>query len=511
MSSSATPTAHVIASAVNARSTSAVQFTREALGRLTATEPRIDAFLDTFPDAALRHAALIDERIASGEQLPLAGVPIAIKDNLVIGPDLHTPGDAMGYGGRTTCASRILENYRSPFTATSVQRLIDAGAIIIGKTNMDEFAMGSSCEHSAFKVTRNPHDPDHVPGGSSGGSAAAVGAGVVPIALGSDTGGSIRQPASYCGMYGLKPTYGRVSRSGLVAYASSLDQVGPMASDLPDLALATQVICATDPLDSTSSSRAGEWNLGSSGASSIVDALTKPIIGLTIGVPAQARSAANHPDVTRVLNETIVALQRIGATVVDVDLPMTDYGIAAYYIVAAAEASSNLARFDGIRYGRRASLEPGQGLVDLYCRSRSEGFGQEVQRRIMLGTYVLSSGYYDAYYNTALKARRLIKQDFDTCFAGTSSAPACHAILMPAAPGPAFKIGEKSSDPLALYLEDVYTVGVNLAGLPGLTIPAGWTAASPRLPIGMQLIGRAFDELTLLRIASMLKLSASPQ
>lgn len=505
MSSSATPTAHVIASAVNARSTSAVQFTREALDRLTAAEPRIDAFLDTFPDAALRHAALIDERIASGEQLPLAGVPIAIKDNLVIGPDLHTPGDAMGYGGRTTCASRILENYRSPFTATSVQRLIDAGAIIIGKTNMDEFAMGSSCEHSAFKVTRNPHDPDHVPGGSSGGSAAAVGAGVVPIALGSDTGGSIRQPASYCGMYGLKPTYGRVSRSGLVAYASSLDQVGPMASDLSDLALATQVICATDPLDSTSSSRAGEWNLGSSGASSIVDAMTKPIIGLTIGVPAQARSAANHPDVTRVLNETIVALQRIGATVVDVDLPMTDYGIAAYYIVAAAEASSNLARFDGIRYGRRASLEPGQGLVDLYCRSRSEGLGQEVQRRIMLGTYVLSSGYYDAYYNTALKARRLIKQDFDTCFAGISSHPACHAVLMPAAPGPAFKIGEKSSDPLALYLEDVYTVGVNLAGLPGLTIPAGWTAASPRLPIGMQLIGRAFDELTLLRIAAMLK------
>jgi aspartyl-tRNA(Asn)/glutamyl-tRNA(Gln) amidotransferase subunit A len=233
--------------------------------------------------------------------------------------------------------------------------------------------------------------------------------------------------------------------------------------------------------------------------------MTKPIIGLTIGVPAQARSAANHPDVTRVLNETIVTLQRIGATVVDVDLPMTDYGIAAYYVVAAAEASSNLARFDGIRYGRRASLEPGQGLVDLYCRSRSEGFGKEVQRRIMLGTYVLSSGYYDAYYNTALKARRLIKQDYDTCFAGTSSHPACHAVLMPAAPGPAFKIGEKASDPLALYLEDVYTVGVNLAGLPGLTVPAGWTSAAPRLPIGMQLIGRGFDELTLLRIAAMLK------
>lgn len=503
--SSVPSTALSIAAAVNARSTSAVATTRASLDRLATGEPTIHAFLDTFPDAALRHAASVDQRIAKGEKLPLAGVPVAIKDNLVIGPDLHTPGDALGYGGRTTCASRILEDYRSPFTATSVQQLINAGAIIIGKTNMDEFAMGSSCEHSAFKITRNPHDPAHVPGGSSGGSAAAVGAGIVPLSLGSDTGGSIRQPASYCGIYGLKPTYGRVSRSGLVAYASSLDQVGPMASDLADLALATQVICATDSLDSTSSSRAGEWHLDGAGALSLVDAMARPITGLTIGVPSQARLAANHPDVTRVLNETIAALQRIGATVVDIDLPMTDYGIAAYYIVAAAEASSNLARFDGIRYGRRASLEPGQGLVDLYCRSRSEGFGKEIQRRIMLGTYVLSSGYYDAYYNTALKARRLIKQDYDNCFAGTSSHPACHAVLMPAAPGPAFKIGEKSSDPLALYLEDVYTVGVNLAGLPGLTIPAGWTSAAPRLPIGMQLIGRGFDELTLLRIAALVR------
>jgi len=507
-------TAHAIAHAVNTRALSAVETTRAALDRLASREPAIDAFLDTFPDAALRHAALIDQRIAAGDSLPLAGVPIAIKDNLALGPDLWSANDSLGYGGRTTCASRILANYRSPFTATSIQLLLNAGAIILGKTNMDEFAMGSSTEHSAVKITRNPHDPARVPGGSSGGSAAAVAAGIVPLSLGSDTGGSIRQPASYCGIYGLKPTYGRVSRSGLVAYASSLDQVGPMTSDLADLALSTQLLCSTDPLDTTSSSRASEWNLAALHASSLADAAQRPISGLTIGVPTQARSPANHPDVARVLDETCRALQAAGAVIVDVDLPMTDYGIAAYYIVAAAEASSNLARFDGIRYGHRATLQPGQGLIDLYCRSRTEGFGKEVQRRIMLGTYVLSSGYYDAYYNTALKARRLIKQDFDTCFAGTSSAPACHAVLMPAAPGPAFAIGEKSTDPLALYLEDVYTVGVNLAGLPGLTIPAGFTsghsATSPRLPIGMQLIGRAFDELTLLRIAGMVNQGAHP-
>ncbi len=390
----------------------------------------------------------------------------------------------------TTAGSKILANYKSPYTATAVQRLIDAGAVIIGKTNMDEFAMGSSGENSAFGPTRNPWDLDRVPGGSSSGSAAAVAAGIIPVALGSDTGGSIRQPAGMCGIVGLKPTYGRVSRYGLIAYASSLDQIGPLGRTVADVAAVLTIIGGHDPLDSTSAHQT---------VPDFSSDLDRPIDQLILGVPRQARSSANHPAVAAALESAIKTYQSLGATIVDVDLPHTEHGIAAYYIVALAEASSNLARFDGIRYGHRAPRP--EGLLDLYSRSRAEGFGAEVQRRIMLGTYILSSGYYDAYYTTALKVRRLIKRDYDTAFAAGAR---CHAILMPTSPTPAFKLGEKNSDPLAMYLEDVYTVGVNLAGLPAIALPAGFSPEGhSRLPIGMQLVGPAWREGDLLRAARM--------
>jgi aspartyl-tRNA(Asn)/glutamyl-tRNA(Gln) amidotransferase subunit A len=487
-----------IRDAVASRQTSAAEVAREALARADLANS-LNAFLQLFPDKALAAAKDIDARLAAGEKLPLAGVPVAIKDNICLGPDLAKPGDARGYGGRTTCASRILENYESPYTATAAQRLIDAGAVIIGKTNLDEFAMGSSTEHSAFGPTRNPWDYSRVPGGSSGGSAAAVAARVVPAALGSDTGGSIRQPAGLCGLVGVKPTYGRVSRYGLVAFASSLDQIGPLTTTVGDAALLLDVMCGQDPRDSTSAARP---------ATSFVAELERPVLNLTVGVPRQARSESNHPGVAAALENAIAVFRSLGALVVDVDLPLTDYGIAAYYIVAPAEASSNLARFDGIRYGRRAELKHGEGLLDLYCKSRSEGFGAEVKRRIMLGTHVLSSGYYEAYYNTALKVRRKILADFNAAFAGDPASPqhphSCHVILMPATPGPAFKLGEKTADPLAMYLEDVYTVGVNLAGLPGMTVPAGFAEVEgKRLPVGVQLVAPAFEESVMLRVARM--------
>jgi len=466
------------AAAIRAKTLSSRDATRHALNRLAATEPTIHAFLQVFEDRAMQQAAMVDAGEARG---PLAGVPIALKDNICLD---H---------GRTTCASRMLEHYESPYTATAAQRLIDAGAIVIGKTNLDEFAMGSSTENSAFGPTRNPWDVSRVPGGSSGGSAAAVAAGVVSMALGSDTGGSIRQPAALCNLVGVKPTYGRVSRYGLVAFASSLDQIGPLTRDVTDAALALEVICGRDPLDATSAAE---------DAPRLVATLEAPIPNLRIGVPTQCRSDANHPGVNAALDTTLDLYRSLGATIVDVDLPLTDFGIAAYYIVAPAEASSNLARFDGVRYGHRAALAPDQGLFDLYCRSRAEGFGPEVQRRIMLGTHVLSSGYYDAYYNTALKVRRKIKGDFDRVFSPAGNA--CHVVLMPSTPGPAFKIGSKTSDPLAMYLEDVYTVGINLAGLPALSMPAGITAVDGApLPVGMQLVAQAFDESTLLRAARM--------
>ncbi len=451
--------------------------------------PALNAFLQIFEPGESRPG-------------PLSGVPIAIKDNICIGPDLSVPGDGRGYAGRTTAASRMLEHYESPYTATAVQRLLDAGAAIIGKTNLDEFAMGSSTEHSAFGPTRNPWDLSRVPGGSSGGSAAAVAAGIVPVALGSDTGGSIRQPAGLCGVVGVKPTYGRVSRYGLIAFASSLDQIGIFANCIDDAATVLSIISGPDPMDATSADRlVPDWTS------------TAPINGLRIGVPRQTRSSANHPGVAAAFEEALRVCGSFGAEIVDIDLPLTDHGIAAYYIVAAAEASSNLARFDGVRYGRRAETRPGEVLADLYARSRSEGFGTEVKRRIMLGTHVLSSGYYDAYYATALQARRRILADFTSAF----NDQGCHCIAMPASPGPAFRLGEKTDDPLSMYLEDVYTVGVNLAGLPALVQPMGFVAppslagradasaglGGGPLPVGLQLIAQAFDESTLFRAARM--------
>lgn len=466
----------------------AVSVVRDALDRAGALQPRLNAFTQVFADVALERARDVDARVAQGEVLPLAGVPFAVKDNLCVGPDLAAPGAGRGYGGRTTCASRMLEHYESPFTAACVQRMLDAGAVLIGKTNLDEFAMGSSTEKSIFGPTRNPWDVSRVPGGSSGGSAVAVAAGIVPLALGSDTGGSIRQPAGLCGVVGVKPTYGRVSRWGLVAFASSLDQVGPFARTVGDAALALRVICGYDERDSTSSTHP------------VPSFDAAPRAGLRVGVPTQARGTANHPGVAAGLERALGALRAAGATVTDVDLPHTDYGIAAYYIIAPAEASSNLARYDGVRFGRRAAIGPGEGLNDLYCRSRGEGFGPEVRRRIMLGTHVLSSGYYDAYYSTALKVRRRIQQDYLAAFAS------CDVVVMPTTPNPAFRIGEKTADPLAMYLEDVYTVGVNLAGLPGLSVPAGLARVDGvDLPVGVQVIAPAFDEGAMLAAAGMIQ------
>jgi aspartyl-tRNA(Asn)/glutamyl-tRNA(Gln) amidotransferase subunit A len=475
-----------IARLVQTKARSAQEVVRESLAAVEKHNPAINAVVQSLPEFALVQAAAVDKKIASGdaESLPLAGVPVVLKDNICLD---H---------GRTTCASNILRNYESPYSATAARRLMDAGAIVIAKANLDEFAMGGSTERSCFGPTRNPWDTTRVTGGSSGGSAAAVAAGFVPLALGSDTGGSIRQPASHCGVVGLKPTYGRVSRFGLVAYASSLDQIGPMTTTVSDAALALTAIAGRDENDMTSSAH--------SVPPFVVD-LERPIEGLCIGVPKHAHGGGVrggiHQGVAESLDHAIRVYQKLGATIVEIDLPMTDAGIAAYYIIATAEASSNLARFDGVRYGSAATLSPGETLHDLYAKSRGEGFEPEVKRRIMLGTHVLSSGYYDAYYATALKARRRIFEDFQRAFA-----KGCHAILMPTSPGPAFRLGEKTSDPLAMYLEDVFTVGVNLAGLPAISVPTGFAVeGGVTLPIGMQLIGASFDEATLLRAARMLE------
>lgn len=485
-----------IVDAVHTRDASAREVTGMALRGLREVEPRLRAFLCTFEDAALRAADLVDARVAAGERPALAGVPLAIKDNICVGPDLVRAGDGLGYGGATTAGSRILEGYRSPFTATAAQRLIDAGAIVLGKTNLDEFGMGSSTEHSAFGVTRNPWDTSRVPGGSSGGSAAAVAAGVCPISLGSDTGGSIRQPAAHCGVVGLKPTYGRVSRLGLVAYASSLDQVGPIAASVADAALCLRVIAGHDAGDATSAREPvpddAELRQGA-------------CEGLVVGVPGQARSSANDPELADAFEASLHVLRGLGAEVVGVDMPMLDHAIAAYYVLAPAEASSNLARYDGVRYGRRAELSGGEGLRDLYERSRSEGFGDEVKRRIMLGTYALSGGYYDQYYATATRVRGLLREAFGRALA------TCSVIATPATPGPAFTIGGKTADPLAMYLEDVYTVGVNLAGLPAVSVPMGIARREAKpLPLGLQLIGAPFQEASLLRVAAMFEAARGP-
>jgi len=470
-------TALEVRDAIASRRTTAVETVGAALARIAEHNPAIHAVRETYPERALERAAAVDRTIASGGAAGfLAGVPILLKDNIVT-----------SYG-KTTCSSKFLENYESPYDATVVTRLEAAGAIIIGKTYCDEFAMGSSTENCAFGPTRNPWALDRVPGGSSGGSAAAVAAGFAPIALGSDTGGSIRQPAALCGVVGLKPTQGRVSRSGLVAFGSSLDQIGPFTRTVTDAAALLEVIAGLDPHDSTSAEV---------GVSDYLAHLEEPVRDLVIGVPTQYLSASNDASVAEAISVAIETYRAMGAKIESIDLPLTDYGISTYYVIAPAEASSNLARFDGIRYGRRATPRPDEGLEELYARSRAEGFGPEVQRRIMLGTYMLSAGYYDAYYKRALQVRRLILREFEAAFSR------CHVLLGPTSPMPAFPLGGRS-DPLSMYLCDVYTVNTNIAGICGISIPAGFAAVEGRsLPIGMQLQARAFDESTLLRVARM--------
>ncbi|TVQ58982.1 MAG: Asp-tRNA(Asn)/Glu-tRNA(Gln) amidotransferase subunit GatA [Phycisphaerales bacterium] len=473
--------------AVAAGEVSAVEAAEASLSRIDAHDGAVRAFVEVHAERALARAREVDARIAAGERVgALAGVPVALKDNMCTS------------WGRTTCSSRFLEGYESPYDATATKRLLDAGAVIVGKTNMDEFAMGSSCENSAFFPTRNPWDTTRVPGGSSGGSAACVAARMVSASLGSDTGGSIRQPAALCGLVGVKPTYGRVSRYGLVAFASSLDQIGPMTRTVADSALLMNVLCGVDPHDATSANVE---------TPDFLRDLERPVEGLRLGVPTQAWDERNHPESTRVLREAMEVYRGLGAEIVEIGLPRMEYGIAAYYIIAPAEASSNLARFDGVRYGRRAALGRDEDLAALYARSRAEGFGQEVQRRIMLGTHVLSSGYYEAYYLTALKARRLIKADFDAAFASGEGGPGVHAVLMPATQGPAFRLGEKTDDPLAMYFEDLYTVTANLAGIGALSMPAGFAKGAGSdgedLPLGVQLMCAPFDESRMLRIARM--------
>ena len=456
--------------AIQARSLSAAEATEAFLERIEQLDGELGAFREVYAQRARARAKAVDAGQVTGE---LAGVPIAIKDNL-----------CTAYG-RTSCSSRMLENFQAPYTATAVRKLEEAGAVIVGKTNMDEFAMGSSCENSAFGLTRNPWDPQRVPGGSSGGSAAAAGARFAAASLGSDTGGSIRQPAALCGVVGLKPTYGAISRWGLIAFASSLDQIGPFSQTVGDAGLLLKVMAGQDKLDSTSVDV--QW------ASDVAAVDEKPR-ALRIGIASQYMSDANEPAMARALEQAIAVYKAAGGEIVEVDLPHTQYAIPTYYIVATAEASSNLARYDGIHYGHRT--DHARNMIDLYSRSRSEGFGDEVKRRIMLGTYALSSGYYDAYYLRALKARRLIKNDFDAAF------EKCDAILCPTTTGPAFKLGEKQDDPLSMYLNDVYTASANLAGIPGLSMPAGFDEVEgKKLPLGLQLLGPAFGEDELLRIA----------
>jgi aspartyl-tRNA(Asn)/glutamyl-tRNA(Gln) amidotransferase subunit A len=445
-----------------------------ALAHTTARDQGLHAFTTLIGERALERAAAID-RHPQRATLPLAGVPVAIKDNLCT------------RGVRTTAASKILEHFVPPYDATAVSRLEAAGAIVIGKTNLDEFAMGSSTENSAFGPTKNPWDPNRVPGGTSGGSAVAVAARMAPLALGSDTGGSIRQPAAFCGIVGLKPSYGRVSRYGLIAHASSLDQVGPLARTVEDAAIALGVIAGGDPSDATSS-----------GAPVVdyADALNGELRGLRVGVPRALLAHGVDPEVAQAFDVALRTCVEAGATLVDIELPHAGAAIPVYYLVSTAEASSNLARYDGVRYGFRVTPESAaQGqmhdeLRAMYGQTRAQGFGPEVKRRIMLGTYVLSAGYYDAYYLKAQKVRTLIRRDYEHAFEKAD------VVAMPTSPTPAYRLGEKLSDPLQMYLGDIFTVSANLTGLPAISVPCGFTAA--RLPIGLQLTGRPFDEVTLL-------------
>ena len=462
-------TIHQAAAMLSARAVSSVELTQALLQRIAQVDPDLHAYLCVTPERALDQAREADRRRAAGEDGPLLGVPLAIKDVLCT------------RGITTTCGSRILANFVPPYDATVVAKLAHAGAVVLGKTNTDEFAMGSSTENSAYGPTHNPWDLTRVPGGSSGGSAAAVAADACLGALGSDTGGSVRQPAALCGVAGLKPTYGRVSRYGLVAYASSLDQVGPLAKDVRDCALLLQAIAGHDPLDATSADLP---------VPDYVAALGGSLAGMRLGLPREYFSAGLQPEVERAVREAASVLEHLGAELVDVSLPHTEYALPVYYLIAPAEASANLARYDGVRYGY--SAPDAADLWDGYRLTRGRGFGDEVKRRIMLGTYALSAGYYDAYYLKAQKVRTLIRQDFDQALA------ACDALIAPTTPTTAFRLGERVGDPLQMYLADVYTLSLNLAGLCGISIPCGQHAG---LPIGLQVLGRAFDESTVLRVA----------
>jgi aspartyl-tRNA(Asn)/glutamyl-tRNA(Gln) amidotransferase subunit A len=458
-----------VAGAVRSGRRTATDVCREALARIEALEPSLHAFNTIAADRALARAAAIDADRQKWRDAPLAGVPIALKDNLCT------------RGLRTTASSRILDRFIPPYDATVVARLEAAGAVIVGKTNCDEFAMGSSNENSAYGPARNPWALDRTPGGSSGGSAAAVAARLTPVALGSDTGGSIRQPAGLCGIVGLKPTYGRVSRYGLIAFASSLDQIGPLTRTVKDAALTFSVIAGHDPADATTAQQP---------VPDLSQALTGDVRGARVGVPRQLVGDGVDADVSRAFQASLDVLAARGATLVDIELPHARYAIPVYYLVATAEASSNLARYDGVRYGFRANENT---LQAMYAATREQGFGPEVKRRIMLGTYVLSAGYYDAYYIKAQQVRTLILRDYDRAFERAD------VVAMPTTPTPAFKIGERSADPLQMYLGDIFTVSANLAGLPAVSVPCGVTGGG--LPVGLQLTGRRFDESTLLRVA----------
>ena len=455
------------------RESTAVELASEYLDAIDVHDAHVQAFLQVDREGALEQAESVDRRRAAGEALgPLAGLPVAVKDNIC------------ARGTKATCASRMLENFAPPYDAHVVQKLRRADAVLIGRTNLDEFAMGSSCESSAFQTTKNPWDLERSPGGSSGGSAAAVAAGMSPVSVGSDTGGSIRQPAAFCGVVGIKPTYGRVSRYGLVAFASSLDQIGPFASDVTGAAQLLEVLAGHDARDTTS-------------VDSLVPSYSAtvdlPLEGLRIGVVREHFVEGLDSEVEQAVRGAIDVYRSLGAEVVDVSLPHSKYCVAVYYIVAPSEASSNLARYDGVHYGHRA--EKFENMVDMFATTRGEAFGDEVKRRIMLGTYALSSGYYDAYYNRALKVRRLIRQDFDAAF------EQCDVIASPVTPTPAFKIGELTDDPLAMYLNDIYTLSANLAGIPGISLPCGFSSTG--LPVGLQLLGPTMEEDRLFRAARM--------
>jgi aspartyl-tRNA(Asn)/glutamyl-tRNA(Gln) amidotransferase subunit A len=470
MSASPTWTIAAVRDALLSKTTSARELAKDFYARIERHNPELNAFLALSPERAYAQADRVDAAIAKGQSLPpLAGVPVAIKD--VISTQ----------GVPTTCGSKILQNYTPPYDATAIERLEKAGAVILGKTNCDEFAMGSSNENSAYGPVRNPLALDRVPGGSSGGSAAAVAAGLSVISLGTDTGGSIRQPGAYCGIPALMPTYGRVSRYGLIAFASSLDRIGPFATTIIDAATVMSIIAGHDSKDSTSAAVA---------VPDYAAEMDHPVAGLRIGVPEDYFGAGLDPEVKAKVQAGIALLEKLGCKRVPLKMPHTDYAVATYYVVATAEASSNLARYDGVRFGLRVQ---GNTLMDMYRKTRERGFGPEVKRRIMLGTYALSSGYYDAYYLRAQKVRSLIARDFSNAFEQVD------AILTPTAPTPAFKIGEKTADPLEMYLADIYTVTGSLAGIPGISVPCGKTAAG--LPIGMQIFASHFGEARILQLA----------